>query len=89
MSLSQDYEWGAKNSARDRVRMSRDRILCALEDAGGSLTPQELARRLGLGVSNVITQASRWPAYFEIATERDNKRKTLAVGLHRHLVGAA
>jgi hypothetical protein len=85
VTISQDYEWGAGNRERDHHLINRDHMLCALEDHGGPMAPQDLARLLGVGVSNLIARANRWPSYFEVESVEGGRRRVVRIGLHRHL----
>jgi hypothetical protein len=73
---------------RDRLRKIRDRLLCALEDAGRAMTPAELARRTGLGISAVSRNAKEWPAYFQVSTSFScliKKPRVDSIDRHHHL----
>lgn len=75
-----------RESERDRIqerrRQIRDRILCALEDAGRAMSPAELARITGLGVAAVTIAANDAKRYFAVTV--DGKRTT-CIDRHPHL----
>lgn len=75
----------ASEIARDRRRQIRDRILCAIEDAG-PMSPAELARRTGIGAAVVSLSAIRSPAYFRVVY---NGKAVALVELHPHLARVA
>jgi len=77
--MSQETE---RDRQHDRRRQIRDRLLCALEDAGRAMTPHELARVTGLGVCSVTIAAQNAPRYFAITV--DGKRTT-SIDRHPHL----
>jgi len=73
-----------RDIARDRQAQIRDRILCAIEDAGRPLTPADVARRTGLGPCAVSLSANHWRRYFAIERGDDGKRIN-TIDLHHHL----
>jgi hypothetical protein len=76
-----------RDIARDRQAQIRDRILCAIEDAGRPLSPAVIARHTGLGQSAVVRATHRWPAYFAWDTTgaKDGKPRTTLIDRHHHL----
>lgn len=73
-----------RDIARDRQAQIRDRILCAIEDAGRPLTPAEIARRTGLGACAVSLSANHWRRYFAVERGDDGKRIN-TIDRHHHL----
>lgn len=73
-----------RDIARDRQAQIRDRILCAIEDAGRPLTPAEVARRTGLGACAVSLYANHWRRYFAVERGDDGKRIN-TIDRHHHL----
>lgn len=75
-----------RDRMHDRRRQIRDRLLCALEDAGRAMSPRELARVTGLGVATVTLCAQNWnqgrSRYFEV---EDNGKHVVSVDRHHHL----
>jgi len=75
-----------RDRIHDRKRQIRDRLLCALEDAGRAMSPAELARITGLGICAVTIAAQNAPRYFAVTV--DGKRTT-GIDRHHHLkIGA-
>jgi hypothetical protein len=75
-----------RDRIHDRKRQIRDRLLCALEDAGRAMSPAELARITGLGICAVTIAAQNAPRYFVVTV--DGKRTT-GIDRHPHLkIGA-
>ena len=81
-----------KETERDRIhdrrRQIRDRLLCALEDAGRAMTPHEIARVTGLGIASVTLTAKRCPMYFVVVMSSDPHRqgdKVVGIDRHHHL----
>lgn len=65
----------------------RDAAIEALRDAGGSLTPRDLALRSGLNDAGVASQrAKRFPAYFTISGGRNTSAGLpIMIRLHKHI----
>jgi len=81
--ISQETE---RDRQHDRRRQIRDRLLCALEDAGRAMSPAELARITGLGIAAVTIAANDAKRYFAVTV--DGKRTT-GIDRHPHLkIGA-
>jgi hypothetical protein len=77
-----------RDIARDRAIQIRDRLLCALEDAGRPMSPAALARRTGLGACVVSHCALTWRAYFAVAVTCNHlvkKPRVDAIDRHPHL----
>lgn len=73
-----------RDIARDRQAQIRDRILCAIEDAGRPLSPAVIARRTGLGPCAVSLSANHWRRYFAVERADDGKRIN-TIDRHHHL----
>ncbi len=71
-----------RDRIHDRRRQIRDRLLCALEDAGRPMMPGEIARVTGLGIAAVTIAANDAKRYFVVTV--DGKR-TVSIDLHPHL----
>lgn len=73
-----------RDAERDRQAQIRDRILCAIEDAGRAMSPAEIARRTGLGACAVSLCANNWRRYFAVERGDDGKRIN-TIDRHHHL----
>ena len=72
----------AFSMAADRRRRIRDRVLCAIEDAGRAMSPGEIAATTGLGIAAVTIAATDLRTYF---TTTYRGKLVALIDLHPHL----
>ena len=81
---SEDTTLDLPSNERERQLIVRDAMLCALEDAGGTLDIGALAKKAGLSKLMCCVNAKQWPSYFTIDYS-ERQHNVLAIRLHPHL----